>query len=420
MFVFFFILQIINLSMNCKNIITLALLFSTLLLSAQVIPERSKTPNCILRNNDFQDKRIGKEPVSFAKNHIQAYAQKTNSNASSTRRSNTWTPKGPFGVEKLAGMGRVNSMIFHPSDTDTWFICVAQGGLWKTTNAGESWISISGDLPILRTSHLSIHPKNPDIMYVAMGDYAYLGHNLQANENKRTSHYGIGIYKTVNGGVSWTATGLSFKTLDFEGSLIARVRIHPTNHDTIIAVGQTGSYLSYDAGANWSRTNTKLFWDLKQDPNQENTLYATTGYVHSYKYGEASIVKSTDFGRTWNSVSSNIPLTGQVQRIKLAIAPSDPNYIYALACDTLGGFYGLYRSTNRGNSFTIRADKNYQYNILNWGFDASPGGQGRYDLSLSVDRNDKNKLLTGGVNMWQSKNGGSSFEPVTYCNKLLQ
>jgi len=163
-----------------------------------------------------------------------------------------------------------------------------------------------------------------------------------------------------------------------------------------------------------------LFWDLKQDPNQENTLYATTGYVHSYKYGEASIVKSTDFGRTWNSVSSNIPLTGQVQRIKLAIAPSDPNYIYALACDTLGGFYGLYRSTNRGNSFTIRADKNYQYNILNWGFDASPGGQGRYDLSLSVDRNDKNKLLTGGVNMWQSKNGGSSFEPVTYCNKLLQ
>ena len=398
--------------MNIRNTLAFLLVFSFALVSAQVIPEKEKTPNYILRNQHFQKLREGKELVNFAKEHYKAYARQVG--ISTTRRNSKWTPKGPFGKDTLAGIGRVNTMTFHPTDTNTWFICVAQGGLWKTTNAGVSWVSISGDLPILRTSHLSINPSNPDILYVAMGDFAYLGHNLQANENKRTSHYGIGVYKTTNGGKSWSATGLSFKTLDFEGSLLCRVLIHPTNHDTLIAAGQTGSYLSYDAGATWNKTNSKLFWDVKQDPDNTDVLYATTGYVHSYKYGEASILKSFDFGKTWSKSSTNIPLTGAVQRIKLSIAPSDPNYIYAIACDNLGGFYGLYRSTNRGSSFTQRLDNSYQYNILNWSFDASQGGQGRYDLAINVDRNNKNKVLIGGVNIWQTTNGGSSFEPVSY------
>ncbi len=379
------------------------------------IPQQKGNTNYLKRNQYFQEKRQLRTPVNFAKQYTEAYREvQAFGDRSHLRRAKTWTPKGPFGKQRLAGTGRINSMQFHPKDTNTWFICVAQGGLWKTSNAGQSWTSISGNLPILRTSSLLIHPDHPDTMYVAMGDYAYLGHNLMANENKRNSHYGIGVYKTSDGGKSWNATGLSFKQTDFEGSLLSGILMHPIHKDTLIAVGQTGCYLSYDAGKTWNKTNSQLFWDLKQDPDFDNVLYATTGYVESYRYGQASIMKSTDFGKTWSISTAQIPLTGAVQRIELAIAPSDPNYIYAIACDTLGGLYGFYRSTNRGSSFDQRIDGSYTYNILNASLDNNPGGQGRYDLAICVDQSNKHKVWVGGTNMWQTSNGGLSFEPVTY------
>ena len=380
---------------------------------AQDLPPREETPNYILRNNDFLDKRETPNAVNQAKEYYSSHAV-SNQLTTKSKKTATWIPKGPFGKEDLAGMGRVNSMQFHPTDTNTWYICVAQGGIWKTTNAGASWISISGDLPILRTSYLSVHPTDPNIMYVALGDYAYLGHNLQANENKRSSHYGLGIYKTTNGGSTWSATGLSFAQTDFEGSLIAKVIIHHANTDKILAVGQTGCYLSNDAGVTFTKTRDGLFWDLEQHPTDSNVLFASTGYVHSYKTGEVAILKSTDFGATWAASITNIPATGVAQRVELAISPSDPDYVYAIACDTLGGFYGFYRSTNGGTSFATRRDNTYEYNILNWNLNSEPGGQGRYDLAISVDRNDLNKVLIGGVNIWQTTNGGNSFKPITY------
>lgn len=376
--------------------------------------EVQKLPKCEQRNIDFQSRRAGSSFVNYGKLYYEAEKASHEIKLSHAKAENQWTPIGPFGKEDLAGMGRINSMQFHPTDTNTWYICVAQGGLWKTTNAGKSWTSISGDLPILRTSYLSVHPDHPDTMYVALGDFAYLGHNLQANENKRNSHYGIGVYKTTDGGEHWTATGLSFDQTDFEGSLIAKVFIHPTNYDKLIAVGQTGSYTSDDAGKNWSKSHSGLFWDLEQHPNKPDELIASTGYVHSYGIGEAGILRSTDFGKTWQAASTTIPKTQKVQRIQLAYAPSDPTHIYALACDHLGGFYAIYKSTNSGSSYQEVLNSNYEYNILNNSLDDRAGGQGRYDLALTVDRNDKNRILTGGINMWQSTDGGKSFKPVTY------
>jgi photosystem II stability/assembly factor-like uncharacterized protein len=379
------------------------------------IPFEAETRNYILRNDDFQNRRQTGLPVIFGREYFNAYQQVKRDNSSLNKGSDEWTPIGPFGKEQLAGSGRVNTMQFHPTDTNTWYICVAQGGLWKTTNAGQSWTSISGDLPISRTSYLTIHPTNTDIMYVALGDYAYLGHNLQANENKRNSHYGLGVYKTTDGGAHWKPTGLSFKQESFEGSLTAKVLINKNNPDTIIAVGQTGAYVSGDGGVNWTQTHTGLFWDLEQHPSNNSELIASTGYVNSYKYGKVSILKSTDYGITWTKSTSSMPATGSVQRIELAYSPSDPNYVYAISCDTLGGFYGFYKSTDGGDEFTAQTTSaTYAYNILNWSLDDQPGGQGRYDLAICVDRYDKNKVLIGGVNMWQTADGGKNFKPITY------
>jgi photosystem II stability/assembly factor-like uncharacterized protein len=397
-----------------KSIVYLALfILGTYSTYAQDIPPRQKTPNYELRNNDFVDKRETPGAINFAKTYYESHKASA-SYYTKHKKAAEWIPKGPFGKDELAGMGRVNSVQFHPTDTNTWYICVAQGGVWKTTNAGQSWTSISSNLPILRTSYLAVHPINPDIMYIAIGDFAYLGHNLQANENKRNSHYGLGVYKTLNGGASWFPTGLSFEQSDFEGSLIAKILINPSNPDSIIAVGQTGCYLSDDAGTTFTKTKEGLFWDLESHPTEPNTLFASTGYVHSYQLGNVSVLKSTDFGVTWSASNIAMPSSGVVQRVELAVSPSDPNYIYAIACDTIGGFYGFYKSTNGGASFTKTLGNNYAYNILNHSMGAEPGGQGRYDLAISVDRYNKNKVLIGGINIWQTADGGNSFKPITY------
>lgn len=397
-----------------KNALLLLLVFSCFNSFGQ-IPETDEDgiPNYIKRYDDFVVRRSGDVPVNFAKSYAKADAQ-LRGNLLAKKSDDEWTPIGPLGKEDLAGMGRINTVVFHPTDSNIWYICVGQGGLWKTTNAGESWVSISGDLPVLRTSSLAIDPSNPDVMYVALGDYAYLGHNLQANENKRNSHYGLGVYKTADGGTTWNPTGLSFEQLDFEGSLIAKILIHRSDHSKILAVGQSGAYLSTNAGNTWQQIDSGLFWDLEQDPVNDNVLFATTGYVHSYKIGHASIVRSNDFGQTWTRLNSGIPDSGVVQRIELAVSPSDNQYVYAVACDTSSGFYGFYRSENGGNSFTQVKDNTFEYNMLSGQFNDQPGGQGRYDLAICVDRYDKNHVLIGGINMWHTTDGGSTFTPLTY------
>lgn len=364
------------------------------------------------RNLDFIERRLTDSSINFARLYQTAFDQLPQRKQSLHKAEDKWTPIGPMGEERIAGMGRINSMTFHPTDTNTWYICVAQGGLWKTTNAGKSWTSISGDLPILRTSCLAIHPTNPDTMYVALGDFAYLGHNLLANENKRNSHYGLGIYKSTDGGNTWTPTGLSFAQTDFEGSLISGILINQSAPNQLVAVGQTGAYSSKDGGQSWNKTHDGLFWDLDQHPTLPQVLMATTGYVHTYGIGTTGILTSTDFGATWTTSTTNIPASGNAQRIELDISPSMPSVVYAIACDSSGGLFGFYKSTNGGSSFVNVY--NNQYNLLGWGFDKSLGGQGRYDLAICVDRNNHNKVLIGGVNIWQTTNGGSSFEPVTY------
>lgn len=406
-----------------NKIISIVLIISSQFLYAQNNEEdrMGDTPNYELRQKDFYEKRVSPNGNSnFAEAFYKANIERENIKSQYlNKKSNSWTPLGPFGKDDLAGIGRVNDVIFDSKDTGTYYICVGQGGLWKTTNSGKSWFTISGDLPILRTSSLAIHPKNSDTMYVATGDYAYLSHNIYANNSKRNSHYGLGIYKTMDAGKSWKPTGLSFLQTDFEGSLIQRVIINPITPNKLIAVGQKGAYYSADAGKNWQRTDTGLFWDLEIDVANPNKLYATTGYLKAYNIGEAGILYSNDFGLTWNKATVPFNKTGEVTRIEIAQAPSDANYLYAIACDALEtglneGFYGFYQSLDGGKTWNSRISKIYKYNLLGWGLDASAGGQGKYDLAIVVDKSDRNKVTVGGVNIWTTTDGGLNFLPATF------
>ncbi|MEP7263287.1 MAG: T9SS type A sorting domain-containing protein [Bacteroidota bacterium] len=329
----------------------------------------------------------------------------------------TWLPTGPFnnpvnntGYNEI-GTGRINCIAFHPSDPLTYFVGVAQGGLWKTTNNGQSWIPLTDNLPITRVSDIAINPLNPDEIYISLCDFEYMGVGLNLNGRKRNTHYGMGVFKTMDGGITWTPTGLSFQLTDGDASLIRKIIIHPTNTSNVVACGASGMYTSSDAGGTWNHVLDSLFWDMTQDPVNPDILYAATGWVMNANDGEAAIYKSTNFGLTWTKLTTGIPPTGSVQRIRLAVAPSDPNYIYAITVDDQTGFYGFYKSTDAGTTWQFIPPA---LNILASDEGFGSGGQGNYDLSLYIDPADKERVITGGVNIWGSVDGAQTFNPVSH------
>jgi photosystem II stability/assembly factor-like uncharacterized protein len=332
-----------------------------------------------------------------------------------------WMPVGPSALAKTSdptfvkGIGRINCITFHPSDSNTFWVGVAQGGVWKTVDGGVTWRPLTDNLPILRISDIAVDPTNADVMYISVGDYAYLGVNLTSTDRKRHSHYGMGVFKTTDGGASWSPTGLSFALTAFDGSLIRRVFVDPATPSNLLALGTSGTWTSSDAGATWKQGLTSLIWDAERHPSSPRVIYATTGYLALFGTGNASLIKSTDFGVTWTTMPSGIP-PRMVQRIEMAIAPSDPNYVYAVASNTVGGLYGVYRSTDAGATWSAQARPPAALNILGWdgGEQGTGRGQGSYDLAITVDPRNRERVFVGGINVWGSEDGGVTWDGVTY------
>ena len=326
----------------------------------------------------------------------------------------SWYPVGPSALPTnltgymTNGMGRVNCMAFDPSSSTTFYVGVAQGGLWKTTNNGQSFIPLTDNLPITRISDICIDPQNTNTLYVSVCDFEYIGFGLFLNGRKRNTHYGIGVYKSTDGGLSWNATGLTFQLTNGDASLIRRVVVDPLNSNKLVACGVSGMYRSIDGGTSWNKILDSLFWDLQQDPLSPNTLYAASGWVKNSNTGSAAIYKSMDFGLTWTMLNTGIPFQGTVQRIRLAIAPTDNTCIYAIATDIQNGMYGIYKSNDAGLTWVLKYNS---LNLLEYGEGNNTGGQGTYDLALLVDPANKDIVFVGGINIWKSADGANSFEP---------
>jgi photosystem II stability/assembly factor-like uncharacterized protein len=358
--------------------------------------EKGKGYKQFKRYEEYMTPRV--YPTGFLSNNVINEELRNLVNNSSQNRSamaGNWTAIGPTTVPvnglgyPSAGIGRVNCIRFDPQNVNNIWIGTPGGGLWKTTNGGTSWTSNTDAFATLGVSDIAIHPTNSNIMYIATGD-------ADAGDT-----YSIGVLKSIDAGLTWSNTGLTFQTSG--QNRIGRLLINPTNPDILIAFTNSGIYRTTNAGANWTNVVVGgIYFDAEFKPGDPNVIY--TG---SFSWnGVGKMYYSTNGGQTFTQ-AIGLP-SSNILRTSIAVSAANPSVVYVLAANATDyGYYALFKSTNSGLSYT---QVNNSPNLMGWVIDGlDAGGQGWYDLALAVSPLDANLIYVGGVNLWKSTDGGTSF-----------
>lgn len=359
----------------------------------------------LLPNGDFPSpsitwdefKKYNSEKNQLARQNEQRSAQSTAN----------WTSSGPSTTTGgYRGLGRINCMAFHPTDPNTFWVGTPAGGLWKTTNGGINWTTNTDYFPVLGVSDIAVHPTNANILYLATGD-GDLGSLSSLTGGALGDTKSIGILKTTDGGATWYTTGMNWSITS--AKLIRRLIINPSNPQILIAATSDGIWRTIDGGTSWTNTQIGYFMDLEYKPGDPSIVYAS-----SFDFtGNAKIYRSADSGSSWSLIST----LADVRRINLAVTPNAPNSVDALCANTSSGLAGLWYSGNSGTSFSKyfpEPNSTSPNNLLNSLHDASGvGGQGHYDLAYAINPTNANDIWLGGVNTWNSTDGGFNWNIKT-------
>lgn len=319
---------------------------------------------------------------------------------------------GTFSGMKLRSIGpafmsgRISDLVVHPEDQSTWFVAVGSGNIWKTVNSGTTWTPIFDDQGSYSIGCITLDPSNPDVIWVGTGE----------NVGGRHVGYGDGVYRSMDGGKSWTNMGL--KDTQHVGMIV----VHPEDSNTVFvaaegplwsAGGERGLFRTTDGGASWEKilgggeyTGVN---EIHVDPRDPEVMYAVTQQrlrnVAALINGgpESGIHKSTDGGATWRELKNGIPGADK-GRIGLAVSPIDPDYIYA-TIELAHREGGMYRSTDGGESWTKGADY-------------ISGGTGpHYYQEIFASPHQLDRVYQMDVRMHVTDDGGKTFYRVNETHK---
>ena len=331
--------------------------------------------------------------------------------------------------------GRIDDFAVVESDPSTVFAGTASGGLWKTTNAGTTWTPIFDNQEVSTIGDVALAPSDPSIVWVGTGE----------SNNRQSSSWGNGVYKSTDGGTTWKHMGLR------ETHHIARVVVHPSNPDVVYVAAtgrlwgpskERGVYKTTDGGLSWKavlQVNEDTgATDVVMDPQSPDTLYAAMYQRRRTVFGfagsgpDGGIFKTTDGGASWKKLEKGLPWdstpepaaprapgrfgggggasaaaaqTGQaaetarekapreeIGRIGLAVYRRDPRIVYALVEHQEGG---IFRSEDRGETWRKMSDTN---------------PRPMYYSQIHIDPNNDQRLWVHGANMFYSEDGGKTFD----------
>ena len=287
-----------------------------------------------------------------------------------------WRERGPGTVG-----GRTRAIVVDPDDYSTWYLGAVGGGVWKGTLSIDDndqhqieWTPLTDHLPSLAVTAMAMSASNPDIIYVGTGEG--FG-NFDAAS-------GVGMFKTTDRGDTWSQLAATAVPSDAGWRFINRILVNPVDPDEVVVATNGGIYRTTDGGESFRVVyeGRGRVQDLQAHPDRFNVQFAGEN-------GNA-VLRSTDGGETWEESLVNFP-TG-VGRIELAIAPTNPDVVYA-SVDARNG--ELYR--------TIDGGQNWRYIVeagdveTNW-----MGYQGWYNNTMAVHPFSPDTVYLGGIRLWKA------------------
>ena len=310
-------------------------------------------------------------------------------NARITPLPEIWSPATPSGLPLHNGAGRVNRVVIDPSDTSRWIACAPSGGLWQSLNSGLDWELLgTEDWAGMGVSDMAFHPSDPDRFLVATGDGDF------------GSAYGIGLMQTLNAGATWEPTGLVFSLS--ETHTVSRVHRKAGNPEHILVATTDGVWLSLNDGQDFERTLEGNCSDLLPHPEDSAVWHA------ALRPGE--LYRSLDGGESWMP-AMGLPGSAGVSRYALATSPAAPEQVWAISARySTQGLEGVYLSIDSGGTYT---ELSGVPNLLGYTVEGIDfGGQGFYDLALAVDPMDPDHVVAGGINLWETRDGGADWSCI--------
>jgi photosystem II stability/assembly factor-like uncharacterized protein len=298
--------------------------------------------------------------------------------------------------------GRVMSIAVNPKNKFEYYVGVASGGVWKTTNDGTSWTPVFDGQGSYSIGWVTLDPNDPQVVWVGTGE----------SNSQRSVSYGDGIYRSDDGGKNWQNLGLK------KSEHIGRVVIDPRDSKVVYVAaegplwgpgGDRGLYKTTDGGKNWKAVltiseNTGVV-DVQLDPANPDIVYAAAYQRRRHVYTlidggpESAIYKSTDAGATWNKLKNGLP-TVDIGRIGLAISPADPNVIYA-SIEAADGKGGIFRSNDKGATWERKNE-----------FDSGA----MYYARVVCDPKNVDRIWVMNVSLRESRDGGKTLERVKELN----